>query len=466
VTEPDAAPGAADRPPLGGLATATWSIPHDFGGMTSALLRRSRLLAAHLGEPVRILTYAPGLDVHEARRRLERRGDLGPGVTLHNVWEDLRELPDEALGPRDDAPAGPPVRGRRAELVREERLGDDATRTLVFRRDRSLLAIEESRGGRRTIETFTRSGRPARSWPTRRAFWLERTRALLPDVPTSVVVDSKELIRFFATLRDEPGIRTLQMVHGAHLATDAADAHGQVVGRRGRLLGALADYDAVVLLTPTQEREIAERLGPGVRTFVVPNSIDVDVPADLTGRDPAHGVMLASLDGRKRVDHAVTAVDAVRRRTGRPLRLDVYGDGPERATLRRLAAKVPGVRLHGHVPGAAARFAEASFMLLTSTSEGMGLVLAEAMARGCLPIAYDVRYGPADVVTHGVDGFLVPAGDTAALAAAVEHVSGLDEDTLLAMRQAAMRSAQRFDDSRVARRWAEVLTRVAAARPD
>jgi poly(glycerol-phosphate) alpha-glucosyltransferase len=104
-------------------------------------------------------------------------------------------------------------------------------------------------------------------------------------------------------------------------------------------------------------------------------------------------------------------------------------------------------------------------MLLTSTSEGMGLVLAEAMARGCLPIAYDVRYGPADVVTHGVDGFLVPAGDTAALAAVVEHVSGLDEAALLAMRQAAVRSAQRFDDSRVARRWAEVLTRVAAARP-
>ncbi|PFG44063.1 poly(glycerol-phosphate) alpha-glucosyltransferase [Isoptericola jiangsuensis] len=463
------APGALPRPaglpdappPAGGLATATWSVPHDFGGMTSALLRRSRILAAHLDAPVRILTYSPGLDVDEARRRLTRRGDLVDGVTLHNVWEDLRDLPDEALDPRGDEAPGRRPRGRRGELTREEPDGTGGVRTLVFRRDRSLLAVEERQGARRTVATFTRTGRPGRTWPSRRAFHLEWTTQVLPDDPTFVVVDSKVLIRFFASLRDVPSLRTLHLVHGAHLSTDAQDAHGELVGRRSRMLGVLADYDGVVLLTPTQERELSERLGPGVRTFVVPNSTELGVNTALTGRDPARGVVVAGLHPRKRIDHAIAAVDAVRRRTGRPLRLDVYGDGPERAALRALAARAPGVRLRGHVPGAADRFADASFMLLTSTSEGMALVLAEAMARGCLPIAYDIRYGPADVITHGVDGFLVPAGDTESLAAAIEHVTGLDEATLVPMRQAAVRSAQRFDDARVAQRWAEVAAEIA-----
>ncbi|WP_200914854.1 glycosyltransferase [Arthrobacter sp. Leaf234] len=40
----------------------------------------------------------------------------------------------------------------------------------------------------------------------------------------------------------------------------------------------------------------------------------------------------------------------------------------------------------------------ASFTLLTSTTEGLPLVLLEAMSGGCLPIAYDIPYGPADLI--------------------------------------------------------------------
>ena len=73
------------------------------------------------------------------------------------------------------------------------------------------------------------------------------------------------------------------------------------------------------------------------------------------------------------------------------------------------------VRLHGHDPHARNHFARSSFSLLTSRTEGQSLTIVESMAHGCIPIAYDIDYGPSDIITDGVDGFLVPAGRPDAL---------------------------------------------------
>src|SRR5699024_10218082 len=66
------------------------------------------------------------------------------------------------------------------------------------------------------------------------------------------------------------------------------------------------------------------------------------------------------------------------------------------------------VRLHGHRTGAKSNFHTSSFSLLTSRFEGQPLVVLESMSAGCIPICYEVDYGPADIIDHGVNGFLVP----------------------------------------------------------
>lgn len=56
------------------------------------------------------------------------------------------------------------------------------------------------------------------------------------------------------------------------------------------------------------------------------------------------------------------------------------------------------------------------------TPEPFGMVVPEGMAAGCAVIAADAG-GPREVVTHGVDGLLVPPGDVAALSAAIVEVA-------------------------------------------
>ncbi len=176
-------------------------------------------------------------------------------------------------------------------------------------------------------------------------------------------------------------------------------------------------------------------------------------------RSPRQGaVVLARLEPIKRVEHAVDAVSRARERMP-SLTLDVYGDGPDRSRLERGDAE--GVRFHGFDPTARDALRRASVLLLTSRSEAFSLVVAEAMAAGCLPIAYDVPYGPRELILDGRTGWLVPAGDVDALAEAVVRAASLDPTTLSRMRRQAVERARLYDESRVLTRWALTLSRAA-----
>jgi poly(glycerol-phosphate) alpha-glucosyltransferase len=229
----------------------------------------------------------------------------------------------------------------------------------------------------------------------------------------------------------------------------------------------LGSFDSVVFLTRRQRRDTLLRFGLHRNLAVIPNSRELP-PLDeskLT-RPATGGVMLCALTKLKRVDHGMQAVALARSRSGSELRLDIYGDGPRRAALEKRAAAddyAPFLRLHGHQPDARSRLAEASFLLMTSRNEGFGLVLLEAMAAGCIPIAYNVPYGPAELIKHGRDGFLVRSGDVQGLARAILRLQRMSPARVEEMRRNARRAAERFTDEVVVPQWAAEL-RVARER--
>jgi poly(glycerol-phosphate) alpha-glucosyltransferase len=145
--------------------------------------------------------------------------------------------------------------------------------------------------------------------------------------------------------------------------------------------------------------------------------------------------------------------------------LDIFGDGPERPRVEAAIAKADGgITLHGYDPDASSHLSESSFLLLSSRSEGFPLVLVEAMAAGCLPIAYDIAYGPADIIRNGVNGFLVTPGDVQGLADAIDRLVHLPTRQVDAMRRQAVRTAAAFSDEAITRRWALELDRAAKRR--
>ena len=49
----------------------------------------------------------------------------------------------------------------------------------------------------------------------------------------------------------------------------------------------------------------------------------------------------------------------------------------------------------------------------------MPLTLLECLSVGTPVVVHDIRYGPAEIVRDGIDGFVVPVGDIRAASAAV-----------------------------------------------
>ncbi len=451
--------------------------------MTSALLHRSRAFVRLGGVGVEVLTFDTRPDYSALERRLRARGDFIDGMRLLNLWDWLRDhvVADGEPGRLDlDAHLFVPLERGGGEVT-TTRAGTALTRTRYAADGAAVLQVDHFRedgtlllSDRRDVQTpgavsgrsivlCDRDGVPVRSWGGIWAlyrWWLDRLRA---HERTFMIVDSKTVAQFAMTYRRKKAT-VVHVVHASHLA-NAASPGGAVRESRRAVFEHLDAFDSVVLLTNRQRLDVAARAPHTARLAVIPNS-RVLPPAPVLARPQRHGIVLASLSARKRVHHAVAAVQRAGATTP-GLTLDVYGDGPERERLAGLASDphpvthgstaAADIRLHGHDPHASERLLDASFILATGTSEGFPLVLVEAMAAGCIPIAYDVRYGPADVIVHGRNGFLVRSGDVDALAGAIEHLATMPSWRVGRMRRAARRTARAYSDVAVTRRWAAEL---------
>lgn len=128
-------------------------------------------------------------------------------------------------------------------------------------------------------------------------------------------------------------------------------------------------------------------------------------------------------------DHR-TLIEAFALLRQRPAKLVILGNGPFRADLLALVAERQlenDVLLPGFVSSIAPALASADLFALTSTTEGFGNVLVEAMAAGVPVVSTDCPHGPREILEDGKWGTLVPVGDAPALAQAMARM--LDRPT-------------------------------------
>ena len=103
-------------------------------------------------------------------------------------------------------------------------------------------------------------------------------------------------------------------------------------------------------------------------------------------------------------------------------RLVVLGEGPERVALERQAAMLGlggAVSLPGFVRDPTPWYRCASVLVLSSSWEGFGNVLVEALLFGCPVVSTRCRSGPEEILAGGRYGRLVPVDDPDAMAEAI-----------------------------------------------
>lgn len=203
----------------------------------------------------------------------------------------------------------------------------------------------------------------------------------------------------------------------AHMHIENAFRPGR--GRRAQVAldNATARLCAVIVAVSDATRESLVRQGyPPDRVVTIHNGIDRAAPVDpvrlAEGPTVLEVARLAEVKGQRQLILALRELDATAVLVGR----DIEEGGRYEEMLRSLGGRVVFAGYRDDVP---ALLSGCDVFCLPSAMEGLPLVVLEAMAQG-KPVVATAVGGTPELVVDGETGILVPPGDVAALARALD----------------------------------------------
>ena len=217
--------------------------------------------------------------------------------------------------------------------------------------------------------------------------------------------------------------------------------------RRFKFLSSLSKVDCVVALT---QEDAVEWRHFHHNVVVIPNMLHpckVE-PSSLTSK---RVIWVGRFDYQKRAEVAIGIWKKVVNRYP-DWCLDIYGEGEYEYEIALLASSTRNVFLHKPTSHIFDCYSNSSILISTSLFEPFGLVIAEAMSCGLPVVAFDCPYGPATIISEGVNGFLIPFDNMQCFA---EKLSLLIEDSPLRkqMGLAALLSSDRFTSDQIMLKW-------------
>lgn len=258
---------------------------------------------------------------------------------------------------------------------------------------------------------------------------LRRARALIRQSPDAVIHTHNAMAHYYAVLASL-GLPVKCRINTRHGMGGRTRSGRQEWLYRQSLRG--TDY-AVAVCEAARQRFAADGMRPRRALLSVPNGIRLERfrPAGDVARQslvaelglPTGSRIIGTVGRLQPVkDHALLLRAFAKVRVQVPeAALVIVGDGPLRAALEAQAEQAglsDAVRFMGDRHDVPRLLTGMEVFALTSTSEGYSVALLEACASSLPIVATDVG-GNREIVRHGVNGRLVPSGDTAAIATAL-----------------------------------------------
>lgn len=457
---------------------STGQIRRHFGGLTIAMMRRAKLFA-QAGRSVEITTIDWWLGYPDLVEEWTGSGVMIEGVVIRNIHIDFAEYPDVFLGTpqRFDEPHALKIPAdfrsheHPADLGRKrywyapgekrkhsfiEFLRGDGS---VYMRTLTNPGLPEWRDPQRPLGIYDHEGHYAYGFPTHFDWWVFWAKTLLAESDRIPFVIQDIEDEAFFSLWSSAGAQSLQFVHLSH--TKDNSEYGQLKDRWLALHRGETPFGGVVVPTEWQAKEWVQRFGSQTDIFVVPH-FNTTWPGEQTEFEArANRVVIVSrLVPEKRIGDSLR-IFAVAAAKVSGTELHVFGDGGERTALEHLADELgiaSRVHFHGYQAEAAREFVTARASLFTSQAEGFGLTILEAMAHGAVPIAFNVRYGPSQMVNHET-GFLVESRNIEEAGAALVQLLEAPELGKKLSENAILRASE-FTEEGTLEAWAKVIQKV------
>lgn len=274
--------------------------------------------------------------------------------------------------------------------------------------------------------------------------------------PTVVFTDEPKTL--FALSVSSHDVFHVTSIHTTHYKNNRDRLDGMKPWMK-RYVECMDNVGKFVLFTETQRRDFLDDTGaPLEKTAVVAHAAPLEEAKRFleTSKNPLEFVTVSRLANDKRIQDAIRGF-ASHCADIPGAKYKIFGAGTARRSLSELIQEL-GVQdlvfLPGHTSSPLEAFTAASASILTSKFEGFGLVLTESFACGTPVIAYDVIYGPRDVVSTE-NGILVPDGDSKALGESMRRFL-LDRELQSRLSSGAIKTAAEFSTPK----WTEGWNRV------
>lgn len=184
------------------------------------------------------------------------------------------------------------------------------------------------------------------------------------------------------------------------------------------------------------------------------------VRAELDLRSENVAVYTGGLYPNKRIDFLLETAKTIRARVP-DFELIIIGDGPERGTVEQAAAQNPWIHAVGPKNDEAKvpYWALAKLLLMPG---GVGLVILDSFALGVPMVTTDTTlHGPEiDYLRDGVNGVLIPCGDSVTTYAEQVAELLLDKATLVRLRDGAIASGTHYSIEKMTLNFVDGIIRV------
>ncbi|HEX6887597.1 MAG TPA: glycosyltransferase [Candidatus Nanopelagicales bacterium] len=269
---------------------------------------------------------------------------------------------------------------------------------------------------------------PGQTLDDRIGEWLDWLTAQVPGAV--VVADSPAAYPYVATMTN-PTVAKLAAINLIHLAGTAPGS--TLDPATAPLSGKFAErgfdrcqaaFDALAVMTHGQAADLRARFGADTPITVIPPAVPAPGTAPAARGGPRRIVAIGPFEAGSRHADAIRAFALVAAQH-RDTILDLVGEGSLAAELRSIAFESgvgDRVRLVAPSPDPYQPLLGAALSLWTGTRSPMPLPVAHAVRAAVPVLAYDVRYGPRELLAAGRDaaggslGELLADGDIGALA--------------------------------------------------
>ncbi|MCQ4610358.1 glycosyltransferase [Corynebacterium sp. CCUG 61414] len=254
--------------------------------------------------------------------------------------------------------------------------------------------------------------------------------------------------------------RDIYVFHGSHILTTSPRYQDYIVPFYQETVEKIPSMSSCVVLTKQQKFDLQKRQPTLSNISVIPHVMEIP-EQKLSAREPGLVVSVSQLREVKGIAKFVPFfARVIEKCTGivEP-RFEIYGSGPEHDKIARVIKEhslEQYVTLKGTVPNSGGVYSSAQVAVFPSQREGQPLSLFESIAHGCVPVAFDFKYGARSGIEDGENGFVVDLDNYAELADAVALLL-IDNRLRMNMSEACMEKNGEYRPNDFVQLWRQLF---------